>query len=606
MACAAACAPSAPTSGARSREAAIYYGDPENGYDGVVLLTVVMEGGAGAMCTGTAVAPRVIVTAKHCVVDANTGAVMDPSDIIVSTGPTGGLADYLVEDVRTTSGWRVSGRDFAVLILEDVIDATLYPYATDWTPHRGDPITLVGYGQRDDGGSGRKYLGENEVADAFSSYFTTVGESGCYGDSGGPAFDENGVLVGVIVNTLGGGWDEEDDSCASGYSGITRVDTYADIVDEAVNDAWVCDHADTETCGDDRDNDCNRLVDDGCLAVGDPCTEGVYCASGDCRELGGALRCTESCELSVLDACPAGFYCDEVACGEGACVIGEAGDARLGEACSDDTECRTLSCVDAGDGGECLRRCSSDDDCGDGERCLGPEEGCGGCAPQGDGSPFGAPCAVGTDCASGSCLEDVFGAVCTTSCTDVCPEGFECTSGQCLRASPGGADIGAPCAGSSDCASELCAEVAARGAACTSYCDPGNPCPVGFECVESEGTSLCRPSAGILGEACEDSDDCVTGLCGNFSDFRACTAACGESSPCPAGLVCQTDGATEGYCRPLEAPEVGGDDDGGCGCRAAGSPAGGRAPAWFLLVLPAALAGMRARSGRTGRKPREL
>ncbi len=77
----AACAPAA-SSGpvSRAREAAIYYGEPENGHDGVVLLTIVFEGLGGAMCTGTAVAPRVIVTAKHCVVDEN-GSMVDPEAI---------------------------------------------------------------------------------------------------------------------------------------------------------------------------------------------------------------------------------------------------------------------------------------------------------------------------------------------------------------------------------------------------------------------------------------------------------------------------------------------------------------------------------------------
>ena len=46
-----------------ARAQAIYYGDPEDRYDGVVMLTIALGGRGGAMCTGTLVAPRVVTTA---------------------------------------------------------------------------------------------------------------------------------------------------------------------------------------------------------------------------------------------------------------------------------------------------------------------------------------------------------------------------------------------------------------------------------------------------------------------------------------------------------------------------------------------------------------
>ena len=585
------------------RSEAIYYGEPERGYLGVVYLEILLGPGMGAACSGTLVAPRVVVTAKHCTVD-EVGGNVQPNAITVKTGPNQtpghGLASYTVADIRRATGRR-NGSDFAVLITDDPVDAETYAYATSWDLSDGDPITLMGYGQRDDDPyGGVKYRGDNQLERVFNSYFVTTGESACHGDSGGPAFDENDVLVGVIVNTIPGYGDSED-SCASGISGMTRVDSYKSIIDEAIFDAWVCDGEDRETCGDGRDNDCDHVIDNGCLEIGVACDEAVYCATGDCRDVGEGLRCVQSCSVGDDASCPNGFYCDEVTCGDALCALGEAGSRAIGEACEDDTECRTLTCA----GGRCLRACESDADCVAGETCAGGGEGgCGGCTPTGPAAPFGAPCAAGADCASEVCVQDVFGSVCSTACVDACPEGFACgADGQCARPAPGGLGLGAPCGGPDDCASTLCGDFSG-GAACTDLCDPGHPCPAGFSCEAEGDRTLCAPEGAIEGRGCSANEDCVSDLCGNFDDFRACTSACGQDAPCPGGFVCQTDGAAEGYCRPLEPPAVA-DDDSGCGCRAAGAH-GPRSAAWFMLIAALSLVAKRARRGRAPRNRKDI
>jgi len=528
------CAPVAPAPDVGTRAAAVYWGEDENGYDGVVRLTIAFSLLEGAMCSGTLVSSRVVVTAQHCVVDQD-GAQVEPSAILVETGPAGTRAQYAVEEIRVPDGQSLSGSDFAVVITADEVAEVPYPYATAWEGRPGDPITLVGYGAREDGSSGRKARGDNEVGYVFDTYFTTTGEPGCHGDSGGPAFDADGVLVGVIVNTLGG-WVGED-TCLSGVSGLTRVDSFHDIIDGAIEDSWVCDGAPQETCDDGRDNDCNRLVDDGCLALGEACSAlaAFACASGDCRDFGDDSRCTQVCAVGVPGECPEEFYCDEVGCGEAACVAGVRGPSILGDACTLDTDCENLACVETGDGARCLRPCSADSACTAGETCVDPDEdGCGGCAPTGDGAPFDAPCAAGSDCASGLCVVDAFGALCSTPCADGCPDGFACDpEDHCVRVAPAA--------------------------------DPGG-----------------------LGEACAESTDCATGLCGRFEDFRACTAECGAEAPCPGDLVCQAGDADAdaSYCRPRTPPPPRadpGDEEGGCGCRKApGQPA----PAMgFMLSL---------------------
>lgn len=590
----AACAPAPSAAPVGSRGAAVYWGEDEDGYDGVVRLTIAFSLLSGAMCSGTLVSSRVVVTAQHCVFDEE-GVQVAPSSILVETGPAGTRAQHVVQEIRVPDGQSLSGEDFAVVITADEVAEPPYRYTTAWDGHPGDPITLVGYGQREDGTSGRKARGDNEVGYVFDTYFTTTGEAGCHGDSGGPAFDEGGVLVGVIVNTLGG-WVGED-TCLSGVSGLTRVDAFHEIVDGAIEDSWVCDDADEETCGDGRDNDCNRLIDDGCLELGAACAEAYACASGDCRDLGDGGRCTEVCAVGVAGECPDAFYCDEVVCGEGACVAGVAGAGVLGDACEVDTDCDNLACAQTGDGARCLRPCSAEAGCTEGEACADvDDDGCGGCAPNDAGAPFGAPCAAASDCASGLCEADAFGLSCATACAGGCPAGFVCDpDDHCVRTAPA-AELGSPCVDAAGCVSGACEDVGGRRV-CTGACDAEGACPAGLACVDAPGGPRCEPTAGVAGETCADNADCVTDLCGRFDDFRACTAECGPDAPCPGDLVCLVRGDADGeggYCRPRTPPPPSAqpaEEDGGCGCRQSpGRPA--TTMGWMIVLLAvASLAG---------------
>ncbi len=69
---------------------------------------------------------------------------------------------------------------------------------------------------------------------------------------------------------------------------------------------------------------------------------------------------------------------------------------------------------------------------------------------------------------------------------------------------------------------------------------------------DSESESL------AVGAACEDGNECESGICGSLSDStRLCTQPCMESTECPEGFVCRT-----GYCLPSpeEPPMSGGEE----------------------------------------------
>jgi secreted trypsin-like serine protease len=180
----------------------------ETEYDAVV---AVLSG--GALCAGTLVAPDVVVTAAHCVVDQS-----DVSNLRVVRGLTATLPLQEVQVVAfdphpdfCEEGCPDDLRDFAWLRLAEPVNAKLPRFAlsqAEWDDlvGKGRPVELVGYGEAETGNDGRK----RKVTSAITGFLAggrelwagADGKDSCRGDSGGPAFvrddDGNLVLIGVL------------------------------------------------------------------------------------------------------------------------------------------------------------------------------------------------------------------------------------------------------------------------------------------------------------------------------------------------------------------------------------------------------------------------
>ncbi len=198
-------------------------GDPQTVY--------LMQRG-GFICTGSLIAPRVVLTALHCV--DSGGGVGPASQFSIGTGPRAdGSSVYArVTEVRTARASRFEGNDIALLLLTSA--GSLSPYQVSFVaPRVGDPIVGIGYGQTSGGSrglpAGRKYRGASTIGRLGTMEIVTQRALPCYGDSGGPLFDAAGRVIGIVSRGTA--------STCEGGSGIyTRVDAHRALIERAIAD----------------------------------------------------------------------------------------------------------------------------------------------------------------------------------------------------------------------------------------------------------------------------------------------------------------------------------------------------------------------------------
>lgn len=232
---------------------------------------VIMLLSSTGSCTGTVVAPNLILTARHCV------SKTDPSSLCKADGTArvGGRVydDKAATDMRVFAGvdakrdFRATipapraGRseksargkqlivedtdtycshDVAFLVLDRDLDVPVAPIRLSGGARPGELLTAVGWGITDEGSTaterkvrenipvlfaGPRILGAGAIGIGESEF--QVGESICQGDSGGPSFSSTGAVVGVV--SRGGNGQANKEDAASGCTGTLTRNVYTHL-----------------------------------------------------------------------------------------------------------------------------------------------------------------------------------------------------------------------------------------------------------------------------------------------------------------------------------------------------------------------------------------
>jgi len=206
--------------------------------------TGAVTAGMRLRCTGTLIAPDVVLTAAHCLKPATFGYLGFTLDTDVATGAqdvvkalvTHQHPDFIEGDVLELG----ARNDVGVMILERPIaiaEQYLEPYELALEPSPEATLSICGYG-RDvwaQVAGGVKRTADVLVAGVDTLEFATAetGPQPCSGDSGAPLFDdlpEGHALVGIVSRAFG-----DTIMCNSGAI-VTRTAPYAAWIEEAAGD----------------------------------------------------------------------------------------------------------------------------------------------------------------------------------------------------------------------------------------------------------------------------------------------------------------------------------------------------------------------------------
>lgn len=242
-----------------------------------VFRVITRQDGLNGLCSATLIAPNLLLSARHCVAEnegedvvcgrTTFGATSEPANLLFSNEVTPDLDSrwYSAEAVLVPDeSLEFCGNDIALVRLSEPVPervATPLPPRLDEAPRAFEAYVAVGYGASDTDGAIAEYgtrrfrddlriecRGAECESEVLDNEFAGL-EGGCRGDSGGPALDELGRVIGTLSRGSGacefpvytnvfafGAWLVEEAERASSQ-GSTALPGWAGGEPERENDA---------------------------------------------------------------------------------------------------------------------------------------------------------------------------------------------------------------------------------------------------------------------------------------------------------------------------------------------------------------------------------
>ncbi len=282
-------------------------------------------------CSGSLLAPNMVLTAHHCVstvqnmnggIDCGVSSFGAPdvaANFFVSTKEFISMnqADYhtVREVVVPPSSTNTSfcGLDQAILILADNVapsEAVPLVPRVDSDVAAKDKYTAIGFGGTVEDGTGagtRRRLDnltvqcvgtacESIYGNQISTTHEFVGDHGtCEGDSGGPALDTDNRVVGVTSRGQTGCTSPVYGDVFSWASWIKQTATTAAQLGNYTAAPWVTGYPTDPAYSD---------------PIGGACGDPTSCPSNICLSDAGGSYCSRVCEAAA--PCPSGYTCDTI------------------------------------------------------------------------------------------------------------------------------------------------------------------------------------------------------------------------------------------------------------------------------------------------------
>ncbi len=451
-----------------------------------VVFTETHDGGWVYYCSGTLLAPTVVMTAAHC------AEGWEPGQYLVHFGfDSSDFEERYVSEIIYHPNWdpdlyTTIGNDIALLRMTAPAPTGIQPIPhlpadlAITQPDIGIPVEFVGFGKDENNHLGRKLTitlplwdicttsggctGTGGTPLGANTICHSRGEGGtCSGDSGGPAFIERAGVEYVAGITSYGDVNCENYGCATkvdffeiwindfigsfsinGQDCTNPAQCYSGLCVDGVCCESACDAPCMTCAGDKTQGLCTPSADGEPCPDSDPCNGFESCQAGVCVSDGVTPECVPVVPC-VTGSCVSGQGCvntpvadgtncdnDDVCDGDDNCQAGKCVSRGAGLDCNDDNPCTDDACnattgcqhTDIADGTPCAdsNLCNGDEICGAGSCRAGETLDC---------DDVNACTTDSCDAATGCAHEDL--AEGTT-----CGSGRSCQTGLCLPNKGGG------------------------------------------------------------------------------------------------------------------------------------------------------------------------